>query len=253
MERTGFYTLFRREIARFMKIINQTLIAPLISSLLFIIVFGFFIGSQVPRVSGFSYLEFIIPGLVMMGIITNANSATSFSVLQAKIFKHIEEILTSPLSYFEMALALTLAGAVRGIIVGVLILIIALLFTPVSVYNIFVFLYFMVFCSVLFSAIGIVLGLWAEKFDQVATFGNFIIQPLVFFGGVFYSLSLLPETLRAISYFNPLLYMINGFRYGMLGVTDVSIVFSSIFLFVLTVLFFSWSVMLFKRGYKIRT
>ena len=250
---TGFLALFRREVSRFMKIVNQTVLAPLISSFLFITVFGVFIGSQVSEINGVPYINFLIPGLVMMGLITGASSHTSFSLLQAKFFKHVEEFLTSPLSYFEMSLAITLAGAVRGIVVGIITLLVGLLFTNLSIHNIFVFSYFMFFSAILFSSIGVVIGLWARTFDHVGVFSNFIIMPLVFFGGVFYSLSNLPQFLQAVSAFNPLLYMINGFRYGMLGITDVDIIFSGIFLLALTLIFFALTVHLFKKGYRIKT
>lgn len=236
-----------------MKVINQALLAPVVSAFLYLAVFGVFIGSQISDINGVSYLEFIIPGLVMMNVIMNSYSNTSTSVLISKIFGSIQEILTAPLSYLEMGLAMALAGVVRGVVVGLITLLIGLLLTPVPVQNVLIFAYFMVMVSLIFSSFGILTGLWAEKFEHVTIFSTFLITPLTFLGGVFYSIRLLPDMLQRASVFNPLLYMIDGMRFGMLGVSDVSVAVSMALVLVLALASFAAVVIAFRRGYKLRT
>ncbi len=249
----GFVTLLRRETKKFTKSTKQTIVAPVISSVLYIIVFGKFIGSQIPDVDGLSYIEFLIPGLIMMSVITNSYFNSSLSILISKFFNNITEVLTAPLSYAETVLALTMGGVMRGFVVGILTLLVSFLFVPIRMSDIFVFVYFMLFVSVVFSSVGVMMGLWAETFDHVETFSSFVLTPLTFLGGVFYSIDMLPDLLKTLSIFNPLLYMINGMRYGVLGVSDVNIPFSMVLVFTLAVFLFSVNVWLFKRGYKIKT
>ena len=249
----GFATLLGRETRKFTKSTKQTIVAPVISSVLYIIVFGMFIGSQIPEVNGLSYIEFLIPGLIMMSVITNSYFNSSLSLLLSKFFNNITELLTAPLSYFEMVLALTLGGVMRGFVVGILTLLVSFLFVPVGMANVFVFVYFMFFVSLVFSSIGVMMGLWAETFDHVETFSSFVLTPLTFLGGVFYSIDMLPDLLKTLSIFNPLLFMVNGMRYGVLGISDVNILLSMVLVFTLAVFLFSVNVWLFKRGYKIKT
>ncbi len=249
----GFATLLDRETKKFMKSKTQTILAPVISSLLYLVVFGRFIGSQIPEVNGFSYMEFLIPGVIMMGVITSSYFNSSLSILIAKFFNNLTEVLTAPLSYFEMVLALTVGGILRGFVVGVLTLLVAFLFIPIRMFDVFVFGYFMFFVSLIFASLGVMMGLWAETFDHLETFSSFVLTPLTFLGGVFYSINTLPDLLRSLSMFNPLLYMINGMRYGVLGISDVNILFSMVLVFVLGAFLFAANVWLFRRGYKIKT
>ncbi len=159
----GFGTLLRREIQKFIKSTMQTIVAPVISSLLYIIVFGKFIGSQIPEVNGHSNMEFLIPGLIMMSVITNSYFNSSLSILIGKFFNNLTEVLTTPLSYFEMVLAFTLGGVMRGFVVGIFTLLVSFLFIPIRLFDIFVFGYFMFFVSLIFSSVGLMMGLWAEK------------------------------------------------------------------------------------------
>jgi len=248
----GFYSLTRREFNRFMKVINQALITPLISSILYILIFGLFIGGQLKEVKGVSYLEFIIPGVVMMNVITNAYSNSSFSLFMMKWDNNIHELLASPLSYLEMVFSLTMGGVLRGIVVGIVIIIVSLLFAKVFVANVFAFVFFLIFTALIFSALGITIGLWAEKFDHLTLLTTFLLTPLIFLGGVFYSIDNLPTILKTISLYNPILYMINGLRYGMLGISDVNIWFSGILVFLLASILMAVNVYLFKIGYKMR-
>ncbi len=249
----GFATLVDRETKKILKSKTQTIVAPVITSVLYIIVFGSFIGSQIPEVDGYSYIEFLIPGLIMMSVITNSYFNSAFSILISKFFNNVTELLTAPLSYVETVLALTLGGVVRGFVVGILTLLVSFLFVPIGMADILVFAYFMFFVAVVFSSIGLMMGLWAETFDHLETFSSFVLTPLTFLGGVFYSINMLPDLLKTLSIFNPLLFMINGMRYGVLGISDVNILFSMALVFVLGTLLFGVNVWLFKRGYKIKT
>lgn len=225
----------------------------MISSLLYIVVFGRFIGSQISEVNGFSYIEFLLPGVIMMSVITNSYFNSSLSILISKFFNNLTEVLTAPLSYFEMVLALTLGGIMRGLVVGVFTLLVSFLFIPIKLFDILVFGYFLFFVSLIFSSIGVMMGLWAETFDHLETFSSFVLTPLTFLGGVFYSINMLPDLLKTLSMFNPLLFMINGMRYGALGISDVNILFSMVLVFILGAILFGVNVWLFKRGYKIKT
>ena len=248
----GFGTLLRRETRKFTKSTTQTIVAPVISSLLYIVVFGKFIGSQIPEVHGVSYVEFLIPGLIMMSVITNSYFNCASSILISKFFNNITELLTAPLSYFETVLALTLGGVIRGFVVGILTLLVSFLFIPMRMFDVFAFAYFMLFVSVIFSSVGVMMGLWAETFDHLETFSSFVLTPLTFLGGVFYSINTLPDLARTLSTFNPLLFMVNGMRYGVLGISDVNILFSAVLVFIVAASLFGVNVWLFKRGYKIK-
>ncbi len=249
----GFATLVDREAKKILKSKTQTIVAPVITSVLYIIVFGSFIGSQIPEVDGYSYIEFLIPGLIIMSVITNSYFNSALSILISKFFNNVTELLTAPLSYVETVLALTLGGVVRGFVVGILTLLVSFLFVPIRMADILVFAYFMFFVAVVFSSIGLMMGLWAKTFDHLETFSSFVLTPLTFLGGVFYSINMLPDLFKTLSIFNPLLYMINGMRYGVLGISDVNILFSMALVFVLGTLLFGVNVWLFKRGYKIKT
>ena len=250
---SGFATLLGRETRKFTKSMKQTVVAPVISAVLYIVVFGVFVGSQIPEVDGVSYIEFLIPGLIMMSVITTSYFNSSLSILIAKFFNNLTELLTAPLSYFESVLALTLGGVMRGSLVGVLTLLASFFFVPIRMFDILVFAYFMFFVAVIFSSIGVMMGLWAETFEHLETFSSFVLTPLTFLGGVFYSIEALPEVLKSLSIFNPLLFMVNGMRYGVLGISDVNILFSMVLVFILAGLLFGVNVWLFKSGYRIKT
>jgi ABC-2 type transport system permease protein len=218
----GFRTLFYKEVLRFWKVWLQTLVAPIISSLLFLIIFGHVMGARPMPYPGVSYTAFLIPGLMMMAVTQNAFSNTSSSLIQSKVGGNIVFLLVTPLSYFEFFAAFIAAATVRGLFVGVGVFIIALLATPMQVAHPVVILLFALLSSAVLGAVGMIAGIWAQKFDQMAGAQNFVILPLSFLSGVFYSLHDLAPFWRGLSHLNPLFYMVDGFRYGFFGISDVS-------------------------------
>ncbi len=253
MNLIGFITLAERECWRFLRVWQQTIIPPIITSLLFILIFGYSLGSRITEVGGVSYLEFIVPGLLMMGVIMSAYMNTASSLYISKFQGSVQELLVAPLSYWEIIFALTIAGVLRGVLVGASILMVSLLFTSISVHSILILLYFVIMVSLLFSFAGIATGLWANNFDQMNVFSTFIITPLTYLGGVFHSIAMLPTFWQSVAKFNPIFYMVDGFRYGFLGKSDVSLWVSMLLVLALTIFFLVLCVYLFRKGYKLRT
>lgn len=249
----GFFTLLRREIARFMKVYIQTILPPIISAVLFIIIFGYAIGSRIQQQLPVSYLEFIIPGLIMMGLINNAYANTSSSLYISRWQNHIHEILVSPISYFEMALAYVIGGVARGVMVAIGVYIATLFIKPITILNPLLFIFFIVFVSIIFSSIGVIIGLWAETFDQISILTTFVLTPLIFLGGVFHSITFVPSILKNITLINPIFYMVDGIRYSMLGIHEARIGGSIILVLILAIVLFTINIYLFKKGYKLRS
>ena len=198
----GFWTLLKREVYRFMQISTDTLFPPVISSLLFLFIFKVSLGSRIPLVQGIAYEDFIIPGLIMLNVITTTYGNTSVSIYLGRFVNSIQEVLVAPLSYFEMVLAITLGGILRGILVALSILAAMALFVPLPVHNLLLFIFFILGVSTIFSSFGIVTGLRADRWDQLGLFPVFIITPLTFLGGVFHSLSMLPPLFQTLSRLN---------------------------------------------------
>src|SRR3989338_799473 len=246
MNLTGFLTLTERECRRFLRVWQQTIIPPIITSLLFILIFGYSLGSRISSIGEVSYLEFILPGLLMMGVIMSAYMNTLSSLYISKFQGSVQELLIAPLSYWEIISALTIAALLLAVTVGMSILVVSLLFTPVSIHSFLVLAYFMLAVSLLFSFSGIATGLWASSFDQMNVFATFLITPLTYLGGVFYSVSMLPSFWQTIAKFNPILYMVDGFRYGFLGRSDISLWISMTLVFALALFFFVLCVQLLK-------
>lgn len=219
----GFRTLFRKETDRFLSVMIQTLFAPLVSSLLYVAVFGLPMQQMPSQLEGVSFLQFLIPGLIMMGMINNAFQNSSSSLMIAKYSNTIQETLIWPISAFEKVSAYTFAGALRGLLVGFITYLAVLFFIQIPVeYPVLVFLVSALVCCT-FSALGIIAGVWAKNFDQMTILNQFIILPLIFLGGVFYSIQKLPPIFQTLSLFNPILYMIDALRFSFLGVSDLSI------------------------------
>lgn len=246
---TGFYALLRREILRFVRRPRNTFVPPFITNVLYFSVFGVILGERIDQIAGVRYILFILPGLIVLGAVSNAFENASFSIFHGRWNRYIEEALTSPLSYASMVGAYILASATRGLVVGVLIALIGAFFTAVGVARPFYLVAFMLVITLLFAAIGVVGGLWAEDWDDLTMMNQFILRPLVFFGGVFYSLNEIPELFRQASLLNPMIYMVNGVRYGFLGVTEVDPNLSLGILSALTLAIVGIDVALFRRGY----
>jgi ABC-2 type transport system permease protein len=245
----GFRTVARREIERFLRRPKNTFAPPLITNILYFSVFGVILGQRINTVNDVPYILFILPGLVVLGTISNAFENASFSIFHGRWNRYIEEALTSPLSYSTMVAGYTVAGVVRGLLVGVLIAIVGAVFTSVGVVRPLYLFAFGLVIAFLFASIGIVGGLWADDWDDLTMMNQFIVRPLVFFGGVFYSLGELPPLLRDLSLLNPMVYMVNGVRYGFLGQSEVDPNVSLVVLSGLTLLIMALNVALFKRGY----
>ena len=249
---SGFYTLLYKEGLRFWRVWFQTVLAPIITALLYLLIFSHALSKHVQVYPGVSYINFLVPGLVMMTVLQNAFANSSSSLIQSKITGNIVFMLLTPISYLEFFLAYMLASMFRGLIVGSGVLLGTLLFAPEYFHAPLLSLLFAMLGGGMLGALGIIAGIWSEKFDQLAAFQNFIIMPLTFLSGVFYSLHSLPAFWWQVSKFNPIFYAVDGFRYGFLGVSDVS---PGISLLVVTTCFVALSsicLILLQRGYKLR-
>lgn len=253
MNLRGFNTLLYKELLRFYKVGFQTLLAPVLTALLYLFVFGHVLEDHVQVFPGVRYTAFLIPGLMMMAVLQNAFANSSSSLIQSKITGNLIFILMTPLSHVEFFMAFVLAATVRGVVVGTGVYLAALILIPLPLHSVLALLAFAVLGSAALAALGIIAGLWADKFDQLAGFQNFIIMPLTFLSGVFYSIHSLPQIWQTLSHFNPFFYMIDGFRYGFFGVSDVSPWFSFIVVFMSFVLLSVVTLELLRRGYKIRS
>jgi ABC-2 type transport system permease protein len=247
-----FLSLVRREVNRFWKIKRQTLGAPLLETFLYISVFGAALGSRIDRLHGVDYVVFIIPGLIMMAWAMNAFSNNSSSILQQKIQRAIDDQLSSPASPLELLLAFTLGGFLRGMLIATMTFTAASVLVDIPVEHPFVLLPALLLVGFFFAQLGVLIGVRAEQFDDVSFAQTFVLQPLIFLGGVFYSASLLPEPFQTITHFNPVYYMIGLVRYGFVGYTETNIALSLVFLTAATALLFAFNLRLFNRGWKLR-
>ena len=250
----AYKTIVTKEITRFMRIWMQTVLPAAISMALYFVIFGNLIGPRIGMMDGFSYMEFIAPGIIMMSIINNAYSNVSSSFFGARFQRHIEEILIAPVPNWIILAGYITGGVTRGLIVGLIVTVIALFFTGMpSVYNPFIVVTTVILTSILFSLGGFLNGIYAKNFDDISIIPTFVLTPLIYLGGVFYSIDLLPDIWQSISLANPILYMVNAFRYGILGVSDINIhvAFTIILLFIIALSFLS--LYLLQRGTGIKT
>lgn len=245
-------TLTRREVSRFMKIKGQTLGAPLLETFLYISIFGAALGSRVGEIDGVDYVVFVIPGLILMAWAMNAFSNNSSSILQQKFQGAIDDQLSSPASPAQLLLAFSLGGFLRGLIIAALTFVAASLLIDLPVDHVLVLVAALFLVGSFFAQLGVLIGVRAEQFDDVSFAQTFILQPLIFLGGVFYSASLLPEPYQTLTHFNPVYYMISLVRYGFLGVADVNVALSLIVLTIATAGLFLLNLRLFQTGYKLR-
>jgi ABC-2 type transport system permease protein len=249
---SGFRTLFYKEILRFWKVAFQTVLAPVITALLYLMIFGHALSSHVQVYPGVAYTSFLVPGLVMMSVLQNSFANSSSSLIQSKITGNLVFVLLPPIAHWEMYFAYVLASVVRGLTVGFGVFIVTVWFIPMAFSAPLYIIAFAVLGSGILGTLGLIAGIWAEKFDQLAAFQNFLIMPLTFLSGVFYSTHTLPPVWREVSRLNPFFYMIDGFRYGFFGMSDVSPLASlaivAAFFAVLAVI----CVRLLASGYKLR-
>ncbi|TGL56754.1 ABC transporter permease [Leptospira kemamanensis] len=249
---TALQTIVRREWIRIIRIWVQTLIPPVITMALYFLIFGELVGRQIGKIGEFTYIDFIVPGLIMMSVITNSYNNVVSSFFSSKFQKNIEELLVSPTSPYTIVLGYTFGGVVRGLLVGILVTLTSLFFTNLQFKHPFIIFVTVILTAILFSLGGFFNALFAKKFDDVTIIPTFILTPLTYLGGVFYSVKNLPEIWQTISYLNPILYMVNLFRFGFIGISDVNLFFSLGFILFLSVLLFLLNVRLMKIGYGIR-
>ena len=247
-----FFTLWRRELNRFMKIKKQTIGAPLLETFLYISVFGAALGSRIDKLHGIDYVVFVIPGLIMMAWAINAFSNNASSILQQKFQRAIDDQLSSPASPLELLLAFSLGGFLRGLIVASLTFTAAAILVSIPVEHVLVLLPALFLVGFFFAQLGVLVGVRAEQFDDVSFAQTFVLTPLIFLGGVFYSASLLPEPFQTLTHLDPVYYMINLVRYGFLGYTEANVALSLGLLALATAALFTLNYTLFKRGYKLR-
>ncbi|MGI4813996.1 MAG: ABC transporter permease [Janthinobacterium lividum] len=249
---TGFFTLFQKELLRFWKVSFQTVAAPVLTALLYLAVFGHTLRGHVQVYPGVTYESFLIPGLVMMSVLQNAFANSSSSLIQSKITGNLIFVLLAPLSARELFSAYVLASIVRGLAVGFGVFIVTVWFVPMSFVQPFYIVVFAVLGAAILGTLGLIAGIWADKFDQLAAFQNFLIMPLTFLSGVFYSTHSLPSPWREISRLNPFFYMIDGFRYGFFGVSDINPATSALVVAIVTVILALIAVRMLKSGFKLR-
>jgi ABC-2 type transport system permease protein len=249
---SGFSTLLYKELLRFWKVAFQTIAAPVLTTLLYLLIFSHVMQGQARVYGAVPYSAFLVPGLVMMAVLQNAFANSSSSLIQSKITGNIIFVLLPPLSYWDFFAAYVLASVVRGMVVGVGVLLVSLGFVELSFEHPLWIIAFAVAGSAILGTLGLIAGIWAEKFDQVAAFQSFLIMPLTFLSGVFYSIHSLPSFWQALSQFNPFFYMIDGFRYGFFGVSDINPALSLGIAAASLLLLTAVTLALLKRGYKLR-
>lgn len=248
----AFTTIVRKEIRRFLRIWMQTLLPPAITMALYFVIFGALIGSRIGEMGGFSYMEFVVPGLIMMSVITNAYSNVVSSFFGAKFQRFVEEILVSPMSNSIVLWGYIVGGVSRGLMVGVIVTLPSLFFTELKIHSIPVTVAIVVLSSVMFSMAGFINAVFANNFDDVSIVPVFVLTPLTYLGGVFYSIDLLPDFWAGVSQLNPMLYIVNAFRFGVLGISDVNVYAAFAMVTVFTVLAWAYCMYLLNNGTRLR-
>ena len=252
LNRVALKTLVRKEVIRVARIWIQTIVPPAITMTLYFIIFGNLIGKRIGSMGGFDYMQYIAPGLIMMSVITNSYGNVVSSFFGAKFGKHIEEMLVSPMSNATIIVGHVAGGVIRGLMVGLLVTAIALGFTNLTVEHPLITLSMVLLASTVFALLGLVNAIFAKKFDDISIIPTFVLTPLTYLGGVFYSITLLPEFWQNVSLGNPILYMVNAFRYGILGVSDINIAAAYLIVGLFVIGLFTLNLMLLNRGVGIR-
>jgi ABC-2 type transport system permease protein len=246
-------TIAIKEILRFSRIWVQTILPPVMTTALYFIIFGNLIGPRIGEMEGFGYMEFIIPGLIMMAVITNSYSNVVSSFYGSKFQRHIEEMLISPIPNYIILIGFLTGGVARGLMVGVAVTVVSLLFNPLNIHSLPVMLSMIILTAILFSLAGLINGVYANSFDDISIVPTFVLTPLTYLGGIFYSISMLPDFWQSASLVNPILYMVNAFRYGFLGISDISLVISYGISIGFIVVLYLFSLYLLRKGQGIRT
>jgi ABC-2 type transport system permease protein len=249
----GVYTLCKREIWRFMKVWNQTVIAPIVTTLLFLAVLTLATGGSQRMIDDLPYNQFVAPGLIMMAIVQNAFANTSSSLMLAKIQGVIIDILMPPLTGAEIVFSLVVGGIVRGAMVGVAVMAAVYVFVPFTLHSGGVALFYVISASIMMALFGVLTGIWSQSFDQLSAITNYIITPLAFLSGTFYSIHHLPDFWQRVCHFNPFFYMIDGFRYSITGYTDGNVGLGMVVLTAVNIVLWTTTAWLFKKGYRLKT
>ncbi|ENV34470.1 ABC transporter permease [Acinetobacter gerneri] len=250
--RIALFTLVRKEIRRFMRIWPQTLLPPAITMSLYFVIFGNLVGSRVGQMGGFSYMQFIVPGLIMMAVITNSYANVSSSFFSVKFQRSIEELIVSPIPLHLIIWGYVIGGVCRGILVGTIVTAMSMFFTQLSIHNIFITIYTVIITSLLFSLGGLINAVYAKSFDDISIIPTFVLTPLTYLGGVFYAISSLSPFWQNLSLINPIVYMVNAFRYGILGHSDVNVSLSLIIVTLCCGLLYAIAYYLLARGSGMR-
>jgi ABC-2 type transport system permease protein len=248
-----FYTLFQKEVRRFLRVASQTLVTPVITAALYLFIFGATLGERISVLEGFSYAQFVIPGLILMGVINNSFSNAASSLFMSRYLGNIVDLLVTPLTPAQFIMAYTLAAMLRGLAVGVVVWLISLLFAPLPWAHPPLALAMAVLASFLFAQFGIITAIYADSFDSLAMYTNFVLLPLIYLGGVFYPISILPAPWAGLSHLNPLFYLIDGFRHALLGQGDLSFTTAFAVSTLIALALFAWSATLIARSYRLRT
>jgi ABC-2 type transport system permease protein len=246
-------TIATKEILRFSRIWIQTVLPPVITTALYFVIFGNLIGPRIGKMDGFDYMEFIIPGLIMMAVITNSYSNVVSSFYGSKFQRHIEEIIISPTPNYIILLGYICGGVARGLTVGIAVTVVSLIFHPLNIHSLWVMLSMIILTAILFSLAGLINGVYAKSFDDISIIPTFVLTPLTYLGGIFYSISMLPEFWQNLSRANPILYMVNAFRYGFLGISDISLMTSYVIIIAFIITLFLFGLHLLTKGHGIRT
>ena len=246
-------TIVRKEVRRYLRIWSQTLLPSAITMSLYYVIFGSLIGSRIGEMGGYSYMEFVVPGLIMMAIVTNSYANVASSFFGAKFNHSVEELLVSPVPSYVILWGYVIGGVTRGVLVAIIVTAVSLFFTKLAINNIWIVLAVVILTSILFALFGFINGVFANTFDDISIVPTFVLTPLTYLGGVFYSLELLPEFWANVSRANPLVYVVNAFRYGMLGVSDVNIQVAFAMIVVFVVSAYLYSLYLLNSGKRLRS
>ncbi|MGA1742494.1 MAG: ABC transporter permease [Pseudohongiellaceae bacterium] len=249
----AFSTIVRKEVRRFVRIWVQTLVPPVITISLYFVIFGSLIGSRIGQMCGYSYMEFIVPGLILMSVINNAYANVVSSFFSQKFQRNIEELLVSPVPNYVILIGFVVGGSARGLAIGLIASVVAMFFSGFYMHNIFIAVAVVLLSSVVFSLGGFINAIYANKFDDITIIPTFVLTPLIYLGGVFYSIDLLPDFWRAVSHVNPMFYMVDAFRYGILGISDVNIIYALLILLVFVVGLFVFALFLLHKGKGLRS